>query len=412
MEVGTACPVQGSTENGVSRALNKLTARQVSTLKEAGRHADGGGLYLRITAAGSRSWVFMVTTDGKRAEIGLGSTKALGLASARALATAMREAAALGRNPRSVLDVAAPAEAEPTPTFGDFAEAYIASVEAGWKNATHRQQWRNSLRDHAAQLAGVPVDAVDTAMVLDVLRPIWLTKAETASRLRGRIEKILDAAKVRGLRPHDALNPASLKGHMALLLPKQGGMVRGHHKALPYTQMPSFMQELRARVALAAKCLEFTILTAARSGEALQASWGEIDLDQRLWTVPGTRMKAGQEHVVPLSRPAVELLESMRTGDPGSTDRIFAIGGATRSNMAMTMLLRRMKVDNATVHGFRSTFRDWAGDRTSYPRELIEQALAHTISNKAERAYRRGTAIERRRELMESWATFLGPLAT
>jgi len=336
-EVGTVHVVQGSTENGVSRALNKLTARQISTLKEAGRHADGGGLYLRITAAGSRSWVFMVTTDGRRAEIGLGSTKALSLAAARALATAMREAAALGRNPRSILDAATPAEAEPTPTFSEFAEAYIASVEAGWKNATHRQQWRNSLRDHAAAIADVPIDTVDTAMVLDVLRPIWLTKAETASRLRGRIEKILDAAKVRGLRPRDALNPASLKGHMALLLPKQGGMVRGHHKALPYAQMPNFMQDLRGRVALAARCLEFTILTAARSGEALGANWGEIDLEQRLWTAPGTRMKAGQEHVVPLSTAAVQLLEGMRTGEVRSTDRIFAIGGATRSNMAMTI---------------------------------------------------------------------------
>lgn len=193
---------------------------------------------------------------------------------------------------------------------------------------------------------------------------------------------------------------------MALLLPRQGGMVRGHHKALPYADMPAFMVRLRTRDALAARCLEFTILTAARSGEALQASWGEIDLNQRLWTVPAERMKAGKEHVVPLSAPAVALLSALLTDDTKPVDRIFAINGATPSNM--TMLLRRMGADNATVHGFRSTFRDWAGDQTSVAREIVEAALAHTISNKAERAYRRGTALERRRELMDAWAGYLG----
>jgi integrase len=178
---------------------------------------------------------------------------------------------------------------------------------------------------------------------------------------------------------------------------------------MPFEQAPAFMTELRNRSALAARCLEFTILTAARSGEALGADWGEIDFDRKLWTVPAVRMKAGAEHVVPLSQPALDLLRGLLPEQASPAERIFAINGATRSNMAMTMLLRRMKVDDATVHGFRSTFRDWAGDATSFPRELIEQALAHTISNKAERAYRRGTAIERRRELMEEWAHFVLP---
>ena len=391
----------------MARVLNRLTARQVASIKNAGRHADGGGLYLRITLGGARSWVFMVTTEGKRVEIGLGAVSAVTLASARLIATEMREAAALGRNPRDLLNRATIDENNPVPTFGSFAEDYISSVEAGWKNPIHRQQWRNSLRDHAARIRDVPVNEIDTDMILEVVHPIWIAKAETASRLRGRIERILDAAKARGLRSKDTLNPAAFRGHLALLLPKQPAMVRGHHKALPCREMQEFFRALRGREALAARCLEFTILTAARSGEALEASWSEIDFDRRLWTIPGERMKAGAEHVVPLAAPTIDLLQALLPNQPRPHDRVFSVGGATRSNMAMTMLLRRMNVTNATVHGFRSTFRDWAGDETSFPRELIEQALAHTISNKAERAYRRGTAIERRRELMEAWAAYL-----
>lgn len=393
----------------MARAINRLTARQIVGIKEIGRHSDGGGLYLRITASGARSWVFMTATGGKRAEIGLGSAKSLTLASARSLAGLMREAVALGEDPRAVLsNRAVPPDQRRVPTFGEFAEEYIGSVEAGWKNTTHRQQWRNSLRDHASKLSAVPIDEVNTDLVLEALRPIWLAKAETAGRVRGRIERILDAAKARGLRPRDAMNPATFRGHLALLLPQQGGMVRGHHRAMPYAEMPQFMIALRNREALAARCLEFVILTAARSSEALEASWGEIDLGRRLWTVPASRMKARTEHVVPLSEQAIELLQTLQPDVPDPRDRVFSVAGATRSNIAMSMLLRRMKVDHATVHGFRSTFRDWAGDETSFPRELVEQALAHTISNKAERAYRRGTAIERRRELMELWATYLG----
>jgi integrase len=321
----------------------------------------------------------------------------------------MREAVAKGLHPKTVLvkEEVAP-EAPAKPTFGSFADTYISTVEEGWKNAVHRKQWRQSLTDHAAKLKGKPIDEIDTDDVLAVLRPIWLTKAETAKRVRGRIEKILDAAKAKGLRPRDAMNPAAWRGHLALLLPSQSKLVRGHHAALPWKDAPAFMVALREREALAARCLEFVILTAARSGEALEASWGEIDMDAGLWRVPAARMKAGAEHVVPLSSAAVALLERLQPEEPRSTDPIFAIGGATRSNMAMAMLLRRMAHDNITTHGFRSTFRDWAGDATDFPRELVEQALAHTIQNKAERAYRRGTAIERRRKLMEDWATFLG----
>jgi integrase len=292
-------------------------------------------------------------------------------------------------------------------TFGSFADDYIASVEGGWRNAVHRTQWRNSLRDHAGSLRDLPIGEVSTEHVLDVLNPIWLTKAETASRVRGRIEKILAAAKARGLRSRDSANPATWRGHLDVLLPRQSKLARGHHAALPWQDAPAFMAALRTRSALAARCLEFTILTAARSGEALVATWGEIDAKAKIWTVPAERMKAGVQHVVPLSDAALAVIEALRPENPGGGDRVFAIAGAARSNMAMAMLLRRMGRTDVTVHGFRSTFRDWAGDGTNFPRELIEQALAHTIQNKAERAYRRGTAIERRRELMEAWATYL-----
>lgn len=391
----------------MARALNRLTVRQVATIKKPGRHADGGGLYLRITPGGARAWVFMATTEGKRAEIGLGAASAVTLAAARELATRMRAAVVSGRDPRAVLAPVAQSIAPRIPTFGEFAESYIASVEAGWKNAVHRQQWRNSLRDHAAALMQTPIDQIGTDDVLTLLQPIWLAKAETAKRVRGRIEKILDAAKVRDLRPRDAMNPAAWKGHLALLLPAQPKLARGHHAALAWKAAPAFFAELKQRHAVAARCLEFVILTAARSGEALGATWSEVDFAQRLWTVPASRMKAGVEHIVPLSSAALSVLNAARANESAPTGAIFSIAGAARSNMAMAMLLRRMGRLDITVHGFRSTFRDWVGDATSYPRELVEQALAHTISNKAERAYRRGTALERRRELMEGWASYL-----
>ncbi|WCP13574.1 Prophage integrase IntA [Sphingobium sp. AntQ-1] len=391
----------------MARAINILTVRAAAALKEPGRHSDGGGLYLRITTGGARSWVFMTAVGGKRVEIGLGAASSVGLAAARALATDMREAVALGKDPRTVLAPKQAIEAVPVKTFGQFADEYIASVEDGWKNPTHRQQWRNSLRDHAAALTDKALDQITTDDILAVLQPIWLTKAETAGRVRGRIERILDAARARGLIPRDMANPARFKGYLDFLLPKQGGMARGHHAALPYKDVAAFMTALRARSALSARCLEFTILTAARSGEALEATWGEINVADKLWRVPADRMKAGVEHIVPLSDAALAVLDALRPDNVKPTDRIFSINGATRSNMAMAMLLRRMNVNNVTTHGFRSTFCDWAGDCTNYPREIIEAALAHTIQNKAEAAYRRGTAIERRRLLMQEWANYL-----
>ncbi|QYE35247.1 integrase arm-type DNA-binding domain-containing protein [Polymorphobacter sp. PAMC 29334] len=393
----------------MARALNRLTVRQVSAAKDPGRHSDGGGLYLRVTPGGARAWVFMTATAGKRVEIGLGPASSVPLATARRLSAQMREAVATGSDPRAVIAPATPLGPVEITTFGKFAEDYIASVEAGWRNAVHRQQWRQSLKDHARGLTDLPIGDISTDDVLAVLQPIWLTKAETAKRVRGRIEKTLDAAKARGLRSRESMNPAVWRGHLALLLPMQSKLARGHHPALPWSEAPEFVAALRQRRAVAARCLEFVILTAARSGEALGATWSEIDTKAQLWTIPAGRMKAGVEHVVPLSSAAVALLTLVNPSQTSLHSPVFAVGGVARSNMAMAMLLRRMGHGNITTHGFRSTFRDWAGDATAFPREIVEQALAHTIQNQAERAYRRGTAVERRRELMEAWAEFITP---
>ncbi len=351
----------------------------------------------------------MYVVAGKRTELGLGSVASLPLATARRVASEMREALAVGADPKGVLAPVAepPSEQPKVTTFGEFAESYISGVEDGWKSDVHRKQWRSSLRDHASALNDVPITAVDTEAVLAVLRPIWMTKAETAKRVRGRIERILDAARAVGLRPRDAINPAAWRGHLALLLSSQSSVVRGHHAALPYREAQAFFAKLRDRTANAARCLEYTILTAARSSESLGATWAEIDLDAKTWTIPAARMKARKEHVVPLSSGAIEVLEAAMLSKYQITDPVFAVNGASRSNMAMAMLLRRMDYGHVTTHGFRSTFRDWAGDKTTFAREIIEHALAHSIQNKAEAAYRRETAIERRRELMQAWSSFL-----
>jgi integrase len=272
----------------------------------------------------------MASKDGKRAEIGLGAATAVSLSTARRIAGEMREAIALGSDPRQVIEHQGHGDAPTVPSFGEFAEDYIASVESGWRNEVHRQQWRNSLRDHAVTLRHQPIDQIDTDAVLEVLRPIWSTKPETAKRVRGRIEKILDAAKARGVRPRDRMNPAMWRGHLALLLPPPSKLSRGHHAALPWKEAPGFFEALRKRQAMAAKCLEFVILTAARSGEALGATWGEIDLKERLWTIPAARMKAGAEHLVPLPARAVALLEEVRPAEVNPRAPVFAEFAALR----------------------------------------------------------------------------------
>jgi len=392
----------------MARPTNRLSARGVATLKEPGRHADGGGLYLAISPDGSRRrWVFLFrwkepgqAGPGKLKEMGLGSASSVPLAKARELAAVARAMLANGRNPLTSKNLA-----RTVPTFGEMADEVVASLESGWRNPKHRDQWRMTLQTYCASVRGVPVDQVTTEHVLGILKPLWLKVPETAQRLRGRIEKVLDAAKAKGHRSGE--NPARWKGHLDHLLPARQKLTRGHHKALPYEQVPELVQRLRVTGSVSAICLEFTILTAARSGEAMGARWDEFDLEQGIWTVPAARMKAGREHRVPLSARAKAILDEMGRNRTASFVFPGLKGDRPLSTMALEMVLRRMKID-ATVHGFRSAFRDWAAEQTSAPREVAEAALAHTLQDKVEAAYRRSDLFEKRRLLMEQWAQHCG----
>ena len=290
------------------------------------------------------------------------------------------------------------------PTFGAMADEVRQSLSTGFRNEKHKAQWKSTLETYAAPLRAKPVDTIATDDVLAVLKPIWSTKAETASRVRGRIEKVLDAAKAKGFR--DGENPARWRGHLDHLLPRPSKLARGHHAAMPYEDVAAFIAQLRKREALAALALELCILTAARSGEILGMRWPEIDLDKKIWTVPAIRMKAGREHRVPLSSPAVAILNQLKKARTGEFVFPGQVHDKPLSNMAMEMMLRRMKIEDATVHGFRSSFRDWAGNVSNFPREIVETALAHVIGDKAEQAYRRSDALEKRRKLMDEWAAY------
>jgi integrase len=294
------------------------------------------------------------------------------------------------------------------PTFGDLADKLITDMSSSWRNDKHKAQWTSTLKTHAADLRPLKVDAITTAHVLSVLTPIWAKTPETATRVRGRIEAVLNAAKAKGYRTGE--NPAAWRGHLDHLLPARKALSRGHHKALAFHDLPAFMAELRSRDAVAALALEFTILTAARSGEALGARKSEIDRKAAVWIVPAERMKAGKEHRVPLSGAALAVLDKAAELSGGELVFPGSTGKRPLSAMAMAMLLRRMEVP-VTVHGFRSTFRDWAGELTAFPRELAEAALAHTVGDKVEQAYRRGDALEKRRKLMEAWANYCAPKA-
>lgn len=380
------------------RSLHKLTAIQAAKLNKPGRHSDGGGLYLSIDESGRRRWVFMYTRAGKRVELGLGGRRDLTLADARAEAATFRAMLAAGTDPKVER-----ARDDTVKTFGACADAYVEAMQPSWRNAKHAAQWKMTLTKYAGPIRERPVKDITTQDILDVLLPLWTRTPETAERLRGRIENVLDAAKAKGLRSGE--NPARWRGHLNQLLPKRQRLTRGHHTALSYDVMPEFMANLRTRSAVAARALEFLVLTGARSGELLGATWDEIDLQKEIWTVPASRMKAGREHRVPLSGRAIKIIaERLEVGSIG-----YIFPGATStsplSSMAMAMLLRRMKI-NVTVHGFRSTFRDWASETTSFPHEVCEMALAHTIANKAEAAYRRGDLFDKRRKLMEAWAGY------
>lgn len=386
-----------------SRARSKLNVKQVSSLTKPGVYSDGGGLYLRIRESG-RSWFFIGTLNGKRIEIGLGSALDVTLAKARDKAEIARQACLAGVDPRGALRPQA-SEALATETFGSVAMGYIAAIEGTFRNNKHARQWSATLRTYAASMFDIPIDEIDTDHVLAVLQPIWTTKPETASRVRGRIERVLDAAKARGLRTGE--NPARWRGHLDIFLVKRSKRDVRHHPALPFKEMAGFMGILRIRTAVAARALEFAILTAARSGEVRGMTWGEIDLNARIWRVPADRMKAGVAHEVPLSGLALDVLSSVATDNDRPGDLVFvAPRGGQFSDMALLQLLRRLGRPDITVHGFRSSFRDWAGEVTQFGREEVEMSLAHTFSSETERAYRRGRALEKRRDLMEAWAKF------
>ncbi|MCB1431834.1 MAG: tyrosine-type recombinase/integrase [Alphaproteobacteria bacterium] len=397
--------------------LNRLTARAVATLTAPKRHADGGGLYLKIRPNGSRSWVFMYErlTDGKRkqTEIGLGRVGndkdgGLSLASAREKAGLHRRVLADGLDPLSEMRAAEVQRKAADTTFGSFADDYVTSHRPQWSNRKHADQWEMTLSDaYCREIRSRPIGAVDTGMVLKVLEPVWQEKPETARRIRMRLERVLDAAKVRGLRSGD--NPARWRGHLDHLLPKHGKATKSHHAAMPFDEVPAFMAELAGKDATAARALRFLILTATRTGETLNARWEEIDTANRVWIIPAERMKARRPHRVPLSATAIAILEEARGEDPNFVFPALG-GGRALSNMALLMLLRRMDRDAVTVHGFRSSFRDWAAERTSFPREVAEMALAHAVSDQTEAAYRRGDLFDKRRELMEAWAGYCGDI--
>lgn len=392
----------------MARAINKLSARKVETVSKSGRHGDGNGLYLYVDTNGAKRWLFLFRWEGKLKEMGLGSTSRISLAEARARAAEARTLLSNRQNP--ILHRRLGNERlKAIPTFGAFVDELLPEICKEFRNAKHQAQWSSTLKAYAGPLNDVSVDAITTDLVLKALSPIWHSKSETASRVRGRIERVLDAAKARGVIASPWENPARWRGHLSNLLPRRRKLSRGHHAAMSYQDVPAFLLELRQRKSTAARALEFTIYCASRSGEVLGATWPEFDLDAGVWTVPAHRMKAARQHRVPLSPPALELVKAMwaaRTGDfvfPGQKPQ------RPLSNMAMEMQLRRMKLDLFTVHGFRSSFRDWAGETTQFPREIAEAALAHVVGDETERAYRRGDALARRRELMNAWGEFLTP---
>lgn len=390
------------------RTMNRLTARQVETIKAPGVYLDGEGLRLLVDGNGTKRWRFRYRFEGRDRELGFGPCgaredgRSISLLQARERAAHVRALVRAGRDPMAE-DVAE----RVAPTFGEAADAFVASIGKQWRNPKHRAQWTMTLTAYAKPIRDMQVDRIDTAAVLGVLTPLWQAKPETASRLRGRIERVLDAAKARGERQGE--NPARWRGHLDHLLPARQRLTRGHHAAMPYDDVPAFLAALREREAVAALALEFLILTAARSGEVLGAQWDEVDIAAKVWTVPATRMKAGREHRVPLAAPALAVLAKAATIRQG--DHVFRgeRKGRPLSVMALTMLMRRMGHGDVTPHGFRSAFRDWAGEVSHFPREVAEQALAHIVGDATERAYRRGDALDKRRKLMDAWAGFCEP---
>ncbi len=412
----------------MAKTSERLSALKVANLKGPGYFADGGNLYLRIAPGGSCGWIFRFAIrepksndDGtiklcsRTRDMGLGAYPEISLKAARELAANYRVLVKQGIDPieqrRTTRGSERVAKAK-SKTFDECVREFIADHEAAWRNAKHRAQWASTLATYASPVFGkLPVATVDDGLVLRALKPIWTTKPETASRIRGRIEAVLDWARVHGYRNGE--NPARWKGHLNHLLPARSKVRRvKHHAAMPYDEVGPFMETLRQRSDGAALALQFVVLTAARTGEALGATWDEIDFAEKAWTVPAERMKAGNEHRVPLSPAAIAILKRLQ--ETRTNDFVFAgvKQGRPLSEMALLMLLRRMERADVTVHGFRSTFRDWAAEHTNYPNHVVEKALAHSIPNAVEAAYRRGDLFDKRRRLMEAWADYCANAST
>jgi integrase len=404
--------LRADTDLGVRAALKQ-------EITKATVFPAGGGLYLRRRPGGASSWFFVSAKGGKRREIGLGPCPQVSLAEARKEARRAALAIDEGRDPfqeRAAAKAASPSTLTApsgAPTFGEFADGYLKGKQAGWRNEVHRRQWKRSIEVEAKALRAKRIDSITTDDVLAVLRPMWQTKQETASRLRGRLERVLDAAAAVGHRDRDAKNPATWAGHLEHFLPQRTKKsLRGHHKAVAWRDMPDFFAALAGhRDSVTALCLRFTILTAARTGEAIGATWREIDFAAKVWTVPAARMKMSHMHQVPLCDQAMHILNKLHVA-VRPDDYIFPGGNYRKgtghlSNMAMLLFLQQIMGRQETVHGFRSSFRDWAGDATDYERELAEMALAHAVGDATEAAYRRARALEKRRAMMADWAEFL-----
>lgn len=399
----------------MGRKATELNALAVSRLHEPGLHFVGGvsGLALQVTATGARTWVVRIRVAGKAREMGLGSYPTVTLAAAREKARAARDLVEAGKDPiaeRRAKKTALAADLQKSVTFEWCAREFIKDKSPEWKNAKHASQWTATLEQYAFPVIGkMLVKDVELPHVMAILRPIWKDKTETATRVRGRIDNVLDWATVHEYR--SGPSPARWKGHLDKLLsaPNKTAKVE-HHAALPYGEMGAFMERLSEQEGMGARALQFAILTAARSGEVRGATWAEIDLNAGTWTIPEGRMKAGKEHRIPLSQSAIDLLKKLPR--IAGTDLAFpAPRGGALSDMTLTAVLRRMSV-NVTAHGFRSTFRDWAGETTAHPREVIEHALAHQLKDKAEAAYSRGTLFDKRRRLMDDWAKYCGTVLT
>lgn len=386
----------------MARPINLLSARFVQTTKVAGLHSDGGGLYFEVDAGGGKRWTFIWRTGKTRRQMGLGGTLVTDLVEARAMADTARRQLAKGLDPIAERKAARASGR----TFGEAADELLAALKPQWRNPKHAYQWEYSLTVLAKPIRHLAVDAITTAHMVDLLKPIWSTINETASRTRGRIERVLDAEKAAGNRTGE--NPARWKGHLALLLPKRQKLSKGHHPAMPFEEIGDFIPLLRARSALSARALEFTILTASRTNEVLGAMRSEFDMIKRIWTVPADRMKLKVDHRVALSSRAVSLLEEVFADMPDPDGLVFGDAkGEKLSDAAMSTLFRkRMGFAAYSVHGFRSTFRDWVGEATSFPEAVAEAALSHLVGTDVERSYKRGDVLEKRRRMMEAWAGY------